>query len=85
MKSGYHSLPLLVELGSIQKLLGVFTAKKLKCTISKKFPLVVAMAKGAQLNCKVMGEGSTWSLTKEEFIANMFLVALGSRDMVLEM
>jgi len=82
-KVGSQVLHILVDLGSTHNFLDVTTAKKLKCELQKIPPLVVAVADGAQLQCQWMCKGFMWALEGMDCQTDVYIVPLGSCDMIL--
>jgi len=82
-KVGSQSIHILIDSDSIHNFLDSSTAKKLRYELQKIPPLVVAVANGAQLKCIGMCRNFAWSLGDLECVSEVYLVPLGSCDMVL--
>ena len=82
-KVGSYPIHILIDSGSTHNFLDATTAKKLKCELFKIPPIAVAVADGAQLTCQHMSKGFTWTMEEDNYETDIFIVALGSCDMVL--
>ena len=80
---GSQPIHVLVDSGSTHNFLDSVTAKKLRCTLLRIPPLVVAVAGGTQLQCQTMCKGFTWTLLGTEYKTDAYIVSLGSCDIVL--
>ena len=82
-KVGSQPIHILIDSGSTHNFLDSSTAKKLRCELLKIPQLVVVVADRAQLKCQGMCRGFTWTLVDIEYVSDVYLVSLGSYDMVL--
>ena len=82
-KAGSQPIHILIDSGSTHNFLDSATAKKLRCKLLKIPPLVVVVADGAQLTCQSMCTSFTWVMENVEYETDVFIIALGSYDMVL--
>jgi len=83
-KVGSHVVHILIDSGSTHNFLDTTTAKRLRCELLKIPPLVVAVADGAQLQCQWMCRGFKWMLAEVNYQTDVYIVPLGSCDMILE-
>ena len=82
-KLGSQLIHTLIDSGSTHNFLDSTTTKKLRCELLRIPLIVVAVADGAQLTCQTMCKKFSWTMDDIEYEADIFIVPLGSCDMVL--
>jgi len=80
---GSQALHILVDSGSTHNFLDATTTKKLRCELQKIPSLMVVVVDGAQLQCQWLCKGFRWVLEDMDYKADVYIVPLGSCDMIL--
>lgn len=80
---GKKAIHILVDSGSTHNFLDVHLAKKLGCPMESIDMQSVTVADGGVLKCQYICRNFTWRLQGTDFCADMFLIPLGSCDVVL--
>ena len=83
-KAKNYLLHILVNSRTTHNLLDISLAKTMNCNVKRIPSLQVAVTHGQQLDCNTMCKDFTWSLLRQRFASNFFLVPLGSCEIMLE-
>jgi len=80
---GKKPIHILVDSGSTHNFLDINLAKRLGCKLEGIDTQSVTVADGNELRCQFICKNFPWKLQGADFWADMFLIPLGSCDMVL--
>ena len=80
---GKKTLHILIDSGSTHNFLDETYAKQLGCKLEPLAMQPVTIADGNQLHCHYMCKNFSWWLHGVEFISDVYLLSLGSCDLIL--
>lgn len=80
---GIKTLQVLMDTGSTHNFLDYNLALKFSCKLILRAPMSVRMGGGKHLVCEYMVQNFEWQMKGLLFIADVFLIPLGSCDLVL--
>lgn len=81
--NGKVRLHVLVDTGNTHNFINEQIVKKLDFPIHEVNGIQVEIANGKEMKCDVLCKYFVWTMQKQEFKADMYLLPLGSYDLIL--